>query len=452
MSQPEILVHAAAPSHGPDDVRYRKEALAIIGFEAFKRHDILGGNVTACGTVDRSPKQLSEDRQQISQETQQSPAQAQDSVTSTDPAPRHQLTDAFSTWVTPILSRPSPQVLVGRTPAPLHLKRGPGLTGHVSIQQTPANYQRPITAPSEPSIIKETPPLRRSFSDAFDTPPSEIPDSQPTPHRHQHEDRSFEETSSPSPVHREEPHAKRWKGDQGEDDLLALGDGTPPDDTSTPPLNNEAQASSTPSHVDAPTISPSSSTSQISPSRFLAYRRRKVDPPPPETSLSTTMPSQLTSSLKILRQKCTKILEAVQPLRPIQDRERGHWRLTFEFDHDEAEDNNKWNTMSREKMWEWLASFILRGCGGWGAWATFEEGKLERFDGEDGWIGEMGDQERVMGSEDGPAVGRVKVFCWGEVVLEIYALLFLATNRRVKKCGAQWIDSHGQAVVVVGGD
>ncbi|KAL8641427.1 MAG: hypothetical protein Q9226_008638 [Calogaya cf. arnoldii] len=164
------------------------------------------------------------------------------------------------------------------------------------------------------------------------------------------------------------------------------------------------------------------------------------------------MPSQLTSSLKILRQKCTKILEAVQPLRPIGDRERGHWRLTFEIDTDEDEDNNNWNKTSREKMWEWLASFISRGYGGWGAWATFEEGKLERFDGEDGWIGEMGDQELIMGEGDGSPVGRVKVFCWGEVVLEIYALLFLATNRRVKRCGAQWIDTNGEAVVVVGGD
>ncbi|KAL8849167.1 MAG: hypothetical protein Q9221_005844 [Calogaya cf. arnoldii] len=445
MSQPEILVHAAAPSHGPDDVRYRREAVAIIGFEAVKRHDILGGSATASDTVASGPEQTS-------QYTQQSLAQAQDSVTSADPAPRHRLTDAFSTWMTPILPRPSPQVLVGRTPAPLQLKRVPGLTGHVSIQQTPADHQRIKTTAAEPSIIQETPALRRSFSDAFETPPSEIPDSQPTPQKYEHEERSFEENSSPSPIHQEEHLAKRWKGDDTTDAFVGLGDGTPPNDTSTPAFNNEPQPSSTPPHNNASTRSPFSSTPQTSPTPIPAYRRRKADAPPPETSLSPTMPSQLTPSLKILRQKCTRILEAVQPLRPIGDRERGHWRLTFEFDTDEEEDNNKWNKLSREKMWEWLASFILRGCGGWNAWATFEEGKLERFDGEDGWIGEMGDQEPVMGEEDGSPVGRVKVFCWGEVVLETYALLFLATNRRVKRCGAQWIDVNGETVVVVGGD
>ena len=449
MSQPEILVHAAAPSHGPDDVRYRKEALAITGFEACKRHDILGGTRQKQRVQER--QQTLQDAQQTWQDTQQSPVQAQDSVTSKDPAPGHQVTNAFSTWVTPILARPSPQVLVGRTPAPLHLKRASGVTGHVPIQQTPINHQRPITAPSEPSIIKETPLLRRSFSDAFDTPPSEIPDSQPTPKRPQHGERPFEETSSPSPVHREEPHAKKWKADNGGDPLLGLGDGTPPDDTSTPAVNNGPQPSSTPPHDDIITPAPPSSASTALTTGIPAYRRRKVDSPPPEPSLRSTMPSQLTASLKILQQQCSKILETVQPLRAIEDWERGYWQLTFEFDNDEAEDNNNWNTVSREKMWEWLASFIARGCGGWGTWAIFEEGRLERFDGEDGWMGEMGDQEPVIESGDGPAFGRVKVFCWGEVVSEIYVLLFLATNRRVKRCGAQWIDWYGQAVVVVGG-
>ena len=444
-------MHAAAPSHGPDDVRYRKEALGILGFEAFKRHDVLGGNVTACNVVQPSHKQSPLPRQQSSQDTQQSLAQAQDSVTSADPAPRHQVSDAFSTWMTPILPCPSPQILVGQTPAPLLLRRAPGLAGQVPIGQTPTNQQRPRTTPSETSIVQETPPARRSYSDAFETPPSEIPDSQPTPQqRQQDEETPFEETSSPSPVHQEEPHTKKWKGDDEVDPMLQLGDGTPPGDTSTPAFNNGPPASSSPHQADATTVATSTPASQRPESRILAYRRRKVDPPPPETSLTTTMPSQLTSSLKILRQRCTKILEAVQPLRPIQDRERGYWRITFEFDNDEAEDNNRWNLSSREKMWTWLESFILRGCGGWGAWATFEEGKLERFDGEGGWIGELGDQEKLIGSEDGPAVGRIKVFCWGEVVLEIYALLFLATNRKVKRCGAQWIDTNGDAVVVVG--
>ncbi|KAL9615581.1 MAG: hypothetical protein Q9204_008761, partial [Flavoplaca sp. TL-2023a] len=193
-------------------------------------------------------------RQESSQDTQQSLAQAQDSATLADPAPRHQVSDAFSTWMTPILPCPSPQILVGRTPAPLLLRRAPGLTGHVPIGQTPTNQQRPRTTPSEASIVQETPPARHSYSDAFETPPSEIPDSQPTPQqRQQDEEPSFEETSSPSPIHRKESPTKRWKGDGGVDPMLQLGDGTPPDDTSTPAFNNEPPASSSPRRADATT-------------------------------------------------------------------------------------------------------------------------------------------------------------------------------------------------------
>ncbi|KAL8778170.1 MAG: hypothetical protein Q9213_007531 [Squamulea squamosa] len=445
MSQPEILVHVAAPSHGPDDVRYRREALAILGFEAVERYNILGDNVIPTGTAQTYGNQTS-------QATQQSQVQAQDSITSTDPAPRHQFTDTFSTWLTPIFSRSSPQILVGQTPGPLHLKPASGLPGQVHVEETPSNQQRQRIEPSELSIIRETPPLRRPFADAFETPPSEIPDSQPTAKFGHHGERAFQESGSPSPSQREGTNAKRWKGDNEVEGLLGLGDGTPPDDTSTPLLDNGPQASPITPDADVIKPPPSSSAFHVSQTKMIAYRRRKVDPPPPETSLNTTIPSQLTPSLKVLRQHCTKILEAVQRRRPIQNRERGHWRLTFQFDDDdnEAPNNEKWNQISREKMWAWLHNFISKGCGGWGTWAIFEEGKLQRFDGEDGWIGELGEQEQFMGPDDGPAVGRVKIFCWGEVVLEIYALLILATHRRVKKCGAQWVDSYGKAVVVVG--
>ncbi|KAL8665163.1 MAG: hypothetical protein Q9168_007752, partial [Polycauliona sp. 1 TL-2023] len=159
----------------------------------------------------------------------------------------------------------------------------------------------------------------------------------------------------------------------------------------------------------------------------------------------------LTSSLEILRKRCTKISESVKPLRPLQDRERGYWRLTFDFDDSDPQDSKTWNHSNREKTWTWLANFIEKGCGGWAVRAVYEEGRLDRFDGEDGWVGEMGDQEPMMREEDGKPVGRIKVFCWGEVVVEIYALLFLATDRRVKRCGAEWVDVAGNVVVSVGG-
>ena len=41
----------------------------------------------------------------------------------------------------------------------------------------------------------------------------------------------------------------------------------------------------------------------------------------------------------------------------------------------------------------------------------------------------------------------VKVYCWGEVVGEIWLLLFIASGRHVKGVGAQWVDAGGVAVI-----
>ncbi|KAL8808928.1 MAG: hypothetical protein Q9200_003891, partial [Gallowayella weberi] len=334
MSQPEILVHSAAPSHGSDDVRYRKEAQAITRFEAVRKHGILP-DPQPHATGANTPQQ---------QFSQQSVAQAQDSVTSIDPAPRHHLTDALSTWITPPLARLSPRILVGQTPAPFLLTRPPGLTDPTLVEQRTSNQQRPSTAPTGPSIIQETPPLRRSFSNALETPPSEIPNSQPRPHRNhqQHDESTFEASSSPSPTHFDEPPAKRWKGGDGA--VALVGEGTPPGDTSTPPLNGAPPpVSSAHSNDNTHPASSSPTAPRSSQPSILAYRRRKIDPPPPEPSLRTTVPSHCTSSLKILRQRCPQILESVEPIRPLHKVERGHWRLTFAVDQEDIrDDKTRW--------------------------------------------------------------------------------------------------------------
>ena len=43
----------------------------------------------------------------------------------------------------------------------------------------------------------------------------------------------------------------------------------------------------------------------------------------------------------------------------------------------------------------------------------------------------------------------VKVYCWGEVVGEIWLLLFIASGRGVKGTGARWVDAGGVAVIVM---
>lgn len=430
MSPSEILVHAAAPSRGSDDARYRKEAWGILGFEAVKRHVIV-------------PEQAQNKRTivQAAEASQNAPIQDvphtlnRDSITSTDPAPRHQLTGAFATWVTPTFTRPFPQVLVGRTPAPSFHQEAPAVLvpGDVLIKRTPADQYRPRTAPSCPSAIQETPNLRRALSDSFETPPSVIPDSQPTPPSPQNDKRRFEENSSPSPTHRPPPNAKRKKLDVADE----LEEWTQPEDTSTPLLDNPPQATLSP-----PSAERLATTSLAPPHPNKTTSRRQVFPPPPQPGLKS-FSAHLTPALALLQQNCARFIQKVQPQRPIGTLERGHWRFTVP-----AEDET-WDSAAREKMWSFLERFIRRGQAGWGVWAVFEQGTSRNEEAGEGDAHTRSGDTDVVG-DTGRGVGQVTVYCWGEVVPEIYAMLVLATNRKIKSCGALWVDSAGDVVVDMG--
>lgn len=41
----------------------------------------------------------------------------------------------------------------------------------------------------------------------------------------------------------------------------------------------------------------------------------------------------------------------------------------------------------------------------------------------------------------------VKVYCWGEVVGEVWLALFIGSKRKIKGSGARWVDAGGVAVV-----
>ena len=42
-----------------------------------------------------------------------------------------------------------------------------------------------------------------------------------------------------------------------------------------------------------------------------------------------------------------------------------------------------------------------------------------------------------------------KIYCWGEIVREVWLLLFIASHRKVIGAGAEWIDAGGEVVVVM---
>ena len=83
------------------------------------------------------------------------------------------------------------------------------------------------------------------------------------------------------------------------------------------------------------------------------------------------------------------------------------------------------------------------GQAGWGTWCVreFQEAAV-RSD-------EDGDEEENLLVAPPPQhyTEVVKIYCWGEVVGEIWLLLFIASKRKVKGVGAKWVDAGGVAVV-----
>lgn len=42
-----------------------------------------------------------------------------------------------------------------------------------------------------------------------------------------------------------------------------------------------------------------------------------------------------------------------------------------------------------------------------------------------------------------------KVWCWGEIVGEVWLFLFVGSKKATRGCGAKWVDAFGEAVVVM---
>lgn len=90
----------------------------------------------------------------------------------------------------------------------------------------------------------------------------------------------------------------------------------------------------------------------------------------------------------------------------------------------------------QREFWEYLRGFVEGGQAGWGVTCFREddEGRETVDDGDD-------DDGRAEG------LGVVRVYCWGEVVGHVYLLLFVASQSKVKRTGARWVDAGGLTVV-----
>lgn len=154
----------------------------------------------------------------------------------------------------------------------------------------------------------------------------------------------------------------------------------------------------------------------------------KILAPPPKPS-SKPFKTHLTPSLAIVATKLPLSrfythLQSNPPLRPLHILERGHWTFpTTSFSP------TGWDT-----FWKYLKDFIGAGRASWGVWCVVETGSDL-------------DSKKGDGNNGNNGCKVCKVYCWGEIVPEIWLLLFMASHRQIKGCGAAWIDAGGEIIV-----
>jgi len=432
----EILVHVSGPSRGVDDARYRQGALGFLNFEPVTRYTLCELNL---------PKDWESGEKQSSKRTN-----------STEGPFLLDILPSQSVWYAPspvvrrydtpteALKTPKPQfktcaAVSRQTPTTTLQRTSVKETPHLLIEQTPG-LPRPRTAPTPATPSQGARPLRRTQSDSWQTPPSVIPNSQPTPATSSlsraetssspYLKRPFD-TNSPSPTRpKESPSAKRQrlqlvsssavKG-PAVNGLLAFGPVLP---SSSPPT-----AKLVVNGLPAPDLAPPSSSpkadripSSSSPS---ALRSLEIHPPRPKIS-TAHFKTHLTTSLTTVCTPLARFYKPVRVSRELDPLERGHWLLPL----------GSFDETLKGKFWDFLAAFVGEGRAGWGTWCVREHIPILQEKDSD----KENCTPRVMEEV-------VKIYCWGQVVTEIWTILFLASSKGVKGVGASWIDASGATVV-----
>ena len=104
--------------------------------------------------------------------------------------------------------------------------------------------------------------------------------------------------------------------------------------------------------------------------------------------------------------------------------------------------NNDWDIPLFNRFWSFLSDFISKeGRAGWGIWAILDNHPN----------GGHVNQQQHDNDDDYTSICTtpliLKVYTWGEVAMHIYLLLFLASERRIRKMGAQWRDSCEDVII-----
>lgn len=421
MHDSEILVHIAAPSGARDDAKYRAQVAAILNFDVVSRQPIYPAE------NHHGPEGSCAGDSLVSSSASV-PGGVDIGVIRECPASG----DVVELSQSACLSAKADN-------GPI---TAPGIcTGEQKGQSSPIPVPVSVPAAAESGAAAVAPRHRHCSDASLDSPVSVIPDSQP----------QSAVTTSGNQQLTQLSRREEGSADDSSQNHNAAPDSAQPthSDKKSPPQTTEIVLQN---RTSKPHRSKHTTTSLLQAADAITLDKLPLEIHPDSPKVSDQkFQTHITPTLKALAERMN-LEKRYQPLgqtRAPASLERGYWLLKFavtdpdpglDADEKNRQGPNHWPMSLFRRFWSFLVAFITGNRAGWGTWCI-----LESDDDDD-------DGSSPSGPKNGDDNCRhyrlsCKVYCWGEIVPHMYIVLFLATERRIKKMGAQWRDGADKVVV-----
>ncbi|KAJ5660604.1 hypothetical protein N7507_007055 [Penicillium longicatenatum] len=302
--------------------------------------------------------------------------------------------------------------------------------------------------------------------DSLDSLVSVIPESLPDLYQASQDTRPCPVPGNPvGPPETISPKKRRLESPYPMDLVLAMPSTAPLAITIAPespphPDNTHASPNSNPT-LKSTSITPCKSSLHLPPLPL------KIRPPPPPIS-TVPFTSHITPTLSMLTERLnpSRTYKPLYQTRSLDPLERGYWALNINIwpenqiekkkdlenppnlnqdpgpgpglqskvdGPSETNQNRNWDIAFFNRFWSFLSDFVGKDArAGWGVWCFLEHASSPESPSTAIFPGV---------TIDGPVPVLLKVYAWGEIAMHMYLVLFLASDRRVRKMGAQWRDS-----------
>jgi hypothetical protein len=450
MQPSEILVHISAPSGVRDDARYRAQVEAILGFQSLSRQLI-----TLTSDEPRGRDAAPDTGQSTSPDRPVDVALREGSKRIQPFFPNSQSTI------------PNEGVEEERSNAARSTQLHEGLF-NATTGSTAVTIKDSTILPDpevdrghqiSPASLLPQPQNVQAVKDSLESPVSVIPDSQPEAIRSQVEGllRSVPHVAVGSPT------AKRHCS------------GLSPTPQEVAPTSEALILASKlneerPGNYDLadppPVLQISSQSDPETPSQvYLDRLPLAIKPSLPPVSKEQFV-THVTPTLAMLtrRLKPARTYKPVKQSRDLEQLERGHWYIRINIlqlgrarhlDTNLHEDEARtWDLACFSRFWSFLSDFISKdGRAGWGVWCILEDAPETLCSGSaDSEIMPQGTTAPIMSDRKTTSHSFVrpvilKLYAWGEIALHMYLLLFLASERKIRRMGAQWRDGRDEVII-----